>query len=90
MKFAKGDLIRVQPWRGSNYGREAGLYLVLETGLPRPLWAPPGRTGSQWASEEWIRILRLETGQTREDVASVYETATKDPEESQQPALTFA
>lgn len=77
MKFAKGDLIRVQPWRGSNYGREAGLYLVLETGLPRPLWAPPGRTGSQWASEEWIRILRLETGQTREDVASVYEAVTK-------------
>jgi hypothetical protein len=77
VKFAKGDLIRVQPWRGSNYGREAGLYLVLETGLPRPLWAPPGRTGSQWASEEWIRILRLETGQTREDIASVYVKATK-------------
>ena len=83
MKFAKGDLIRVQPGYELTYGREAGLYLVLETGLPRPLWAPPGRTGSQWASEEWIRILRLETGQTREDVASVYETATKDPEESQ-------
>ena len=77
MKFAKGDLIRVQPGRESTYGREAGLYLVLEPGLPRPLWAPPGRPGSQWANEEWIRILRLETGQIREDVASVYETATK-------------
>ena len=77
MKFAKGDLIRVQPWRESTYGREAGLYLVLEPGLPRPLWAPPGRPGSQWASEEWIKILRLETGQIREDVASVYEAVTK-------------
>ena len=83
MKFAKGDLIRVQSGFGTNYGREAGLYLVLEPGLPRPLWAPPGQPGSQWASEEWIKILRLETGQIREDVASVYETATKDPEESQ-------
>lgn len=82
MKFAKGDLIRVgTPW-GSNYGREAGLYLVLESGLPRPLWAPPGRSGSQWANEEWIKILRLETGQIREDVASVYVKVTKDPEES--------
>ena len=73
MKFAKGDLIRVRaPW-GPNYGREAGLYLVLEPGLPRPLWAPPGRTGSQWASEEWIKILRLETGQICVDIASVYE-----------------
>ena len=82
MKFAKGDLIRIQPGRESTYGREAGLYLVLELGLPRPLWAPPGRPGSQWANEEWIRILRLETGQIREDVASVYVKATKDPEES--------
>ena len=78
MKFAKGDLIRVQPGRESTYGREAGLYLVLEPGLPRPLWAPPGRPGSQWASEEWIKILRLETGQIREDIASAYEEATKD------------
>ena len=77
MRFAKGDLIRVQSgW--SNYGREAGLYLVLEPGLPRPLWAPPGRTRPRpWASEEWIKILRLETGQIREDVASVYEAVTK-------------
>ena len=78
MKFAKGDLIRIQPGRESTYGREAGLYLVLEPGLPRPLWAPPGRPGSQWASEEWIKILRLETGQIREDIASAYEEATKD------------
>ena len=34
VKFAKGDLIRVQPGRESTYGREAGLYLVLEPGLP--------------------------------------------------------
>ena len=81
MKFAKGDLIRVQSgW--TNYGREAGLYLVLEPCRPRPLWAPPGRPGSRWATEEWIKILRLETGQIREDIASVYETATKGPEES--------
>ena len=78
MKFAKGDLIRVRAAWGTNYGREAGIYLVLEPGLPRPLWAPPGQPGSQWANEEWIRILRLETGQIREDVASVYEQATKD------------
>ena len=78
MKFAKGDLIRVRAAWGTNYGREAGIYLVLEPGLPRPLWAPPGRPGSQWASEEWIKILRLETGQIREDIASVYEQATKD------------
>ena len=79
MKFAKGDLIRVQSgW--TNYGREAGLYLVLEPCRPRPLWAPPGRDDRP--PEEWIRIMRLETGQIREDVASVYETATKDPEES--------
>ena len=77
MKFAKGDLIRVQSGRESTYGREAGLYLVLEPGLPRPLWAPPGRPGSQWANEEWIKILRLETGQVREDIASAYEQATK-------------
>ena len=83
MKFAKGDLIRVRAAWGTNYGREAGIYLVLEPGLPRPLWAPPGQPGSQWANEEWIKILRLETGQIREDIASVYETATKDPEESQ-------
>ena len=78
MKFAKGDLIRVRAAWGTNYGREAGIYLVLEPGLPRPLWAPPGQPGSQWATEEWIRILRLETGQVREDIASVYEQATKD------------
>ena len=78
MRFAKGDLIRVQPGYEVTYGREAGLYLVLEPGLPRPLWAPPGRPGSQWANEEWIKILRLETGQVREDLASVYEPATKD------------
>ena len=78
MKFAKGDLIRVRaPW-STNYGREAGIYLVLEPGLPRPLWAPPGQPGSQWANEEWIKILRLETGQIREDIASAYEEATKD------------
>ena len=82
MKFAKGDLIRVQPGRESTYGREAGLHLVLEPGLPRPLWAPPPTTSAAWANEEWIRILRLETGQIREDVASVYVKATKDPEES--------
>ena len=78
MKFAKGDLIRVRAAWGTNYGREAGIYLVLEPGLPRPLWAPPGRPGSQWANEEWIKILRLETGQIREDIASAYEEATKD------------
>ena len=85
MKFAKGDLIRVQPSYESTYGREAGLYLVLEPGLPRPLWAPKARRwapGSKRANEEWIKILRLETGQIREDIASVYETATKGPEES--------
>ena len=80
MKFAKGDLIRVQPWRGSNYGREPGFYLVLEPKIPPPLWAPPGRDDRP--PEEWIRIMRLETGQIREDIASVYETATKGPEES--------
>ena len=80
MKFAKGDLIRVQSGRESTYGREAGLYLVLEPGLPRPLWAPPSAAhpDSKWGSEEWIRILRLETGQVREDIASAYEQATKD------------
>jgi len=78
VKFAKGDLIRVRAAWGTNYGREAGIYLVLEPGLPRPLWAPPGRPGSQWANEEWIKILRLETGQVREDIASAYEQATKD------------
>ena len=78
MKFAKGDLIRVRAAWGTNYGREAGIYLVLEPGLPRPLWAPPGQPGSQWANEEWIKILRLETGQIREDIASAYEEATKD------------
>ena len=77
MKFAKGDLIRVRAAWGTNYGREAGIYLVLEPGLPRPLWAPPGRPGSQWANEEWIKILRLETGQIREDIASAYVKATK-------------
>ena len=76
MKFAKGDLIRVQPWRGSNYGREAGFYLVLEPKIPRPPWAPSGRDDR--APEEWIKILRLETGQTRVDIAGVYEKVTKD------------
>ena len=78
MKFAKGDLIRVSAAWGTNYGREAGIYLVLGPGLPRSLWAPPGQPGSQWANEEWIKILRLETGQIREDIASAYEEATKD------------
>jgi len=30
------------------------------------------------ANEEWIKILRLETGQVREDLASAYEKVTKD------------
>jgi hypothetical protein len=78
VKFAKGDLIQVAPDRRLGYGREAGLYLVLEPGLPRPTWAPPARPGSSLANEEWIKILRLETGQVREDLASAYEKVTKD------------
>ena len=78
MKFAKGDLIQVKPDRRLGYGREAGFYLVLEPGLPRPTWAPPARPGSSLANEEWIKILRLETGQVREDLASAYEKVTKD------------
>ena len=73
MKFAKGDLIRVQPWRGSSYGREAGLYLVLEGGLHQPTWA-----GAAYGSdEEWIKILRLETGQIRHDAAHAYDKVRK-------------
>ena len=77
MKFVKGDLIRVKPDRRLGYGREPGFYLVLESGLPRPLWAPPARPGSSLANEEWIKFLRLETGQVREDLASAYEKVTK-------------
>jgi len=77
VKFAKGDLIRVKPDRRLGYGREPGFYLVLESGLPRPLWAPPARPGSSLANEEWIKFLRLETGQVREDLASAYEKVTK-------------
>jgi hypothetical protein len=78
VKFAKGDLIRVQPWRGSSYGREAGFYLVLEGGLHQPTWA-----GAAYGSdEEWIKILRLETGQVRHDVAHAYEKVTEGQGES--------